>query len=113
MIIEHALFQLRAGAGPAFADAVSSSRHLLIGFPGCRAAELLPSVDRADAYLLRVHWDTLADHTERFAQSPAAKRFAEAITPYCAAAPEVVHFQAEPDARPRETTTTTSQECVQ
>lgn len=95
MIVEHAEFQVSPGGGAAFEEAYEQIRTLLLSADGCRSVALLPSVDVADTYLLRVEWDRLADHTEVFAASPEAKRLREALAPHCAAPPRVVHYAAD------------------
>ena len=94
MIVEHAEFQLLPGAGAEFVRAVAGVEGELLTAPGCKAMELLQSIDRSDTYLLRVCWERLEDHTEVFASSPRAKLFAEAVAPHCAAPPKVIHYGA-------------------
>lgn len=95
MIIEHAEFQVTRGAGAAFEEAYEQIRPLVLNAQGCRFVALLPSVDVADTYLLRVGWDRLADHIEVFAASPEAERLREVIAPHCATPPRVVHYTAD------------------
>lgn len=95
MIIEHAEFQVTRGAGAAFEEAFEQVRSLVLDAEGCRSVALLPSVDVADTYLLRVGWDRLADHIEVFAASPEAERLQKALVPHCSAPPRVVHYAAD------------------
>jgi heme-degrading monooxygenase HmoA len=92
MIVEHAEFRLRAGAGPAFEAAFAGARHLLLGAHGCRGAQLRPSVDHDDTYLLQVDWERLEDHTEVFPSTEAAAQLVAALVPHCLEPPRVVHY---------------------
>jgi heme-degrading monooxygenase HmoA len=94
MIVEHAEFLLVPGAGPEFEAAFAGARHLLLGAPGCRGAQLLPSVDRDDTYLLQVQWERLEDHTEDFPGTEAAAELVAALTPHCLQPPRVTHYDA-------------------
>jgi heme-degrading monooxygenase HmoA len=95
VIIEHAEFQVTPGACAPFEEAYEQVRTLLLSADGCRSVALLPGVDVADTYLLRVEWDRLADHTEVFAASPEAEKLRNALAPHCAAPPRVVHYAAD------------------
>lgn len=95
MIVEHAEFQVTRGAGVPFEEAYEQVRTLLLSADGCRSVAMLPSVDVADTYLLRVEWERLADHTEVFAASLEAERLRKALAPHCAAPPRVLHYAAD------------------
>lgn len=69
MIFEHAQLTLPAGGEPEFLNSYPAVRENLLAAPGCQSADLHKSVDRPGVYLLRVGWNTLADHTEVFPET--------------------------------------------
>ncbi|MGY1812235.1 antibiotic biosynthesis monooxygenase family protein [Blastococcus sp. SYSU D00820] len=94
MIVEIAEFRVRTGAGPQFEQAFADVRQRLLDAQGCRDAQLWPSVDLADTYLLQVRWDRLEDHIEVFAGTETAAELVATLGPHCDEPPRVVHYEA-------------------
>lgn len=94
MIVEHAEFQVLPGAGTEFVRAVKDIQNLLLSSPGCKSVDMLQSAEEPETYLLRVGWERLEDHIEGFATSANAESFIQAVAPYCAGPPRVLHFKS-------------------
>ncbi len=94
MIYEHAYITIDIGDRVAFEHAFSNARNLLLDANGGNTAELIRSVDHPDLYLLRVGWNSVAQHTEDFASSPTGEQFGAAVAHFCTAPPRVVHFES-------------------
>ncbi|MGY4653023.1 antibiotic biosynthesis monooxygenase family protein [Mycobacterium sp. URHB0021] len=73
----------------AFADA----KKYLLDADGGKTAQIVRSVDRPGLYLLRVAWDSVEDHTERFAVSVNGRRLDAAIGHYFVETPQVIHIE--------------------
>ncbi|WP_067449683.1 antibiotic biosynthesis monooxygenase family protein [Actinomadura macra] len=101
MIYEHAYLWIKAGQEHRFERELLSGRSILAAADGCHSVELFRDVERSGAYLLRIGWESLAHHVERFPISPQAPAFAEVVEKFFAREPELRHF----DSTPVETTT--------
>jgi heme-degrading monooxygenase HmoA len=88
---ELAFLSIRPGAEAAFEAAFAGVAGLLAGAEGHVRHRLVPSLDRADVYLLEVEWTDLAAHVETFEPSDAHARFMAALEPFLAAEPNVFH----------------------
>jgi heme-degrading monooxygenase HmoA len=71
MILEQAVLPVRAGRADEFEAAFVQAKPLIAAAPGFRSLTLSRCVERPDAYLLLVEWETLEDHTEGFRGSSA------------------------------------------
>lgn len=92
MIIEHAIFRLKAGQGPAFEAAFPDAVPHLAASEGFLGFELRPSIEHADTYHLIVRWRSLEDHTVGFRESDRFPKWRAVIGPFFASPPEVEHF---------------------
>ncbi|GGI02212.1 antibiotic biosynthesis monooxygenase family protein [Arthrobacter liuii] len=92
MVFEHAHFTVHEGMGEGFESAYPSVREALLQAPGCQSVALHRSPDRPGVYLLRVRWDTLADHTERFPETEQSRQVLAAIGPFVASS-DLIHFE--------------------
>ena len=92
MVLEHALLSIRPGEADQFEVALAEARAVIADSPGFISLTLRRGVERPDAYLLLVEWETLDDHLVGFRQSERFVRWRELIGPYFAAPPAVDHF---------------------
>jgi len=90
-VTELAVLSIQPGKGAAFGAAFASVASLVASAEGHIRHRLVPSVDRADVYLLEVDWTDLAAHVERFEPSTAHARFMASLEPFLAAEPFVIH----------------------
>jgi quinol monooxygenase YgiN len=95
LIIEHATLTIRPDGHEAFLAAFPQVRAHLLASKGCRSADLHPSVDREEVYLLRVTWDTLEDHTEVFPTSDHGRAVLAELQDH-AQALDIIHFEGVP-----------------
>ncbi len=92
MILEHAPLSVRPGRAAAFESAFGEARAILEGMHGFRSLSLSRCIERPDAYLLLVEWDTLEDHTEGFRGSPDYVRWRELLHGFYEPFPTVEHY---------------------
>lgn len=94
MILENAYLQIHGGQEAEFERAFAKGKPILAGAQGCRSVELFRDAEQPAAYLLRVTWERLEDHTETFPNSDAGRRFAGHVAAFFHGAPIVRHFNA-------------------
>jgi len=90
-VTEVAVFSILPGQGAAFEATFASVASLVANTEGHIRHRLVPSIERADVYLLEVDWTDLAAHVERFEPSAAHARFMASLLPFLAAEPFVIH----------------------
>ncbi|WP_426241327.1 antibiotic biosynthesis monooxygenase family protein [Nocardioides sp. LHG3406-4] len=93
MIYEHAYLRVAADNQAAFEQAAPKAREILLSVHGCREVLINKSVDVRDLYLLRVGWDRIEDHLERFATSDQGAALGDLIGGLFAEPPVVEHFE--------------------
>lgn len=93
-VVEHAHLMITAGREKEFEKAFLDAHSILTGAAGCLEAELFRDSEEAGSYLLRVLWETLADHVEVFPGSPAGAEFGSKVAHFFASTPQVRHFDA-------------------
>lgn len=59
---------------------------------GCKAVELLRSIETAESYRLVVLWETMENNSVHFRQSPDHKQVGGAVRDLLAAKPVAAHF---------------------
>lgn len=90
-VTELAVLSIQPGQGAAFEAAFTSVAGLVANAEGHIRYRLVPSIDRADVYLLEVDWTDLAAHVEKFEPSTAHARFMASLEHFLAAEPFVLH----------------------
>lgn len=93
MVTEHGLLSVRAGQEAAFEAAFAEARDIIAASPGFRGLVLSRGVERPATYLLRVEWETLADHEEGFRGSTAYLPWAAALHHFYEPMPRIEHFE--------------------
>ena len=94
MILEHALFPIKAGQSDAFEAAFAEARKFLEAAKGFQKLEMRACVELADTYLLLVWWTSIEAHTKGFRESDAFTQWRALVAPFFAAPPQVHHYQA-------------------
>ncbi|WP_432504582.1 antibiotic biosynthesis monooxygenase family protein [Kineococcus arenarius] len=93
MILEQAVLDVRAGRADAFEVAFSKAKTIISAMPGFRRLTLSRCVERPDAYLLLVQWDTLEDHTEGFRGSAQYQEWRRLLHHFYDPFPTVEHYR--------------------
>jgi len=93
VIYEHAYLRVAADDQVAFEQAAPKAREILLSAQGCREVLVSKSVDDSGLYLLRVGWDSIEDHLERFPVSDQGAALGELIGGFFAEEPVVAHFE--------------------
>lgn len=92
MIYEYAHLRIAEGNRAAFESAAHDARKILLSAAGCRDAQISRSVDEPGLYLLKVGWDSIEDHLERFPHSEQGAALGVLIGGLFAGEPVVTHF---------------------
>ncbi|MFG1667756.1 antibiotic biosynthesis monooxygenase family protein [Streptomyces sp. Y7] len=74
-----------------FESTFRSHLSLLQEADGCLDVKLLRAVDKEDVALLGILWESLEHHTEVFMKTEAFAKFSEAVAPFFAGPPEILH----------------------
>ena len=93
MIIEAAQITVAEGQQSQFEAALSRAIEILSMADGYLGIEVHRGVERPAAYLLTIHWETLADHTEGFRGSELFTQWRALIGPFFAEPPLVEHWE--------------------
>ncbi len=93
MILEQAVLDVRPGQTDAFEVAFSKAKTIISAMPGFRRLTLSRCVERPDAYLLLVQWDTLEDHTEGFRGSAQYQEWRRLLHHFYDPFPTVEHYR--------------------
>lgn len=93
MILEHAPLQVKPGTAAEFEAAFAQAKRIISSSHGFRTLTLSRCIERPDAYLLIVEWDTLADHSEGFRGSPEYQEFRALLHRFYDPFPTVEHYE--------------------
>ena len=93
MVREIAVFRTREGRAEAFVGAYGGVANILDDAEGSGGVSLHRGVEDPDSFTLIVEWDSVDAHTA-LTQTPQFESFGEAIGPYLAGQPEVLHVEA-------------------
>lgn len=93
MILEHAPLQVKPGHADEFEAAFAQARTIVSAMPGFRRLSLSRCVQRPDAYLLLVEWDTLKHHTEGFRGSDEYQQWRHLLHHFYDPFPTVEHYE--------------------
>jgi heme-degrading monooxygenase HmoA len=93
MILELADIRIQPGQQAAFEEAIARGLRTVIahakGFQGFKVNQ---GIENPERYILQIFWETLADHTVGFRESPAFAEWRAIVGPFFAAPPVVEHF---------------------
>lgn len=93
MILEHAPLQVIPGRSAEFESAFAQAKSIIARMPGFRRLSLTRCIERPDAYLLLVEWDTLEAHTEAFRGSPEYQEWRRLLHHFYDPFPTVEHYE--------------------
>lgn len=94
MILEHAPLQVTPGKADEFEAAFVQAKKIISAMPGFRGLSLTRCIERPDAYLLLVEWDTLEAHTEGFRGSDEYQQWRQLLHHFYDPFPTVEHYEA-------------------
>jgi heme-degrading monooxygenase HmoA len=94
MTLEVAILDIRAGQSEAFERAFAQAQRIISAMPGWQSHELRRCTERADRYLLLVHWRRLEDHVVGFRQSAGYQEWKKLLHHFYDPFPTVEHYEA-------------------
>jgi len=93
VILEQAVLDVRPGQTDAFEAAFSQAKAIISAMPGFQHLTLSRCVERPNAYLLLVQWDTLEDHTKGFRGSAQYQDWKQLLHHFYDPFPTVEHYR--------------------
>jgi heme-degrading monooxygenase HmoA len=93
MILEVAPLQIRPGQSAEFEAAFHQAQAIISAMPGYISHELQRCIEREDAYILLVRWQTLKDHEVGFRQSPQYQEWKRLLHHFYDPFPTVLHYE--------------------
>lgn len=92
VILEHAILPVVPGREADFEAAFSEAVPIISAMPGFVDLRLSRSIETPNAYLLRVHWESVEAHEVGFRGSPEYGRWRELLHGFYEPFPVVEHF---------------------
>lgn len=93
MILEVAILNVKSGQSQSFEEAFQQAQFIIAAMPGYLSHELQKCLEVENQYLLLVKWQTLADHTTGFRQSPEYQEWKSLLHHFYDPFPTVEHYQ--------------------
>lgn len=92
MVLEVAVLNIVPGQAQDFEEAFCEAQQIIVAMPGYQSHELRKCVEKADQYLLLVHWDSIESHQQGFRNSPEYQRWKQLLHHFYEPFPEVLHY---------------------
>jgi heme-degrading monooxygenase HmoA len=92
-ILEVAVLDVKLGMTAEFEAAFCTASKIIIARPGYISHELQHCMEKANRYILLVRWQTLADHTLGFRQSPEYQEWRSLLHHFYDPFPTVEHYE--------------------
>jgi len=93
VILESASLQVRPGESASFEAAFREAERIIASMPGYRSHELQRCLERADHYLLLVHWDSVEAHEVGFRRSAPYQEWKRLLHAFYDPFPTVLHYE--------------------
>lgn len=93
MILEVATLDVKAGHESEFETAFADAQRIIRSMPGYIDHTLERCIEQPSRYVLLVHWERLADHTEGFRNSPGYQEWRALLHHFYDPPPQVQHFE--------------------
>ncbi len=93
MIVEYIRYTIPEAQRSEFERAYEQAQAALVASAHCLRYELAQCVEEADAYILRIEWDSLAGHLQGFRTSPEFRTFFAAVRPFVNNIAEMRHYE--------------------
>lgn len=94
MILEVAVLNVKPHATTTFEAAFAQAQSIIATMPGYISHELQRCLETRSRYILLVQWETLADHTEGFRQSPEYQQWKQLLHHFYDPFPIVEHYES-------------------
>jgi heme-degrading monooxygenase HmoA len=92
LILEVAILDIKPGLAAEFEAAFAVAAKIISGMPGYLTHELQQCLEVENRYILLVRWQTLADHTIGFRQSPEYQEWRSLLHHFYDPFPTVEHY---------------------
>jgi len=92
MIVEIATIQVTAGKEESFIDAFRQAQRYLAASQHCLRYQLTRCIEEPGRFVLRIEWDSVEGHMEKFRGSPDYQDFRNLLYPNYASPPEILHY---------------------
>jgi heme-degrading monooxygenase HmoA len=93
MILEVAILDIKPGLNKDFEAAFQVAQDIILAMPGYISHELQHCLEKADRYILLVHWQSLEDHTISFRQSARYQEWKALLHHFYDPFPIVEHYE--------------------
>jgi heme-degrading monooxygenase HmoA len=93
MIMEHVELPVIPGRETEYEAAFAQAAPLIAASPGFRGLTLSRCVERPNAYVLLVQWDSIEDHMVGFRESPAYQQWRALLHHFYDPFPTVEHYE--------------------
>lgn len=93
MIVEYLRYQIPAARDDAFRAAYARAAVSLRASPHCLGYELARCSDEPSAYVLRIHWTSIAEHMQGFRRSAEFGPFLAEVRPFIENIQEMRHYE--------------------
>jgi heme-degrading monooxygenase HmoA len=93
LILEVAILDIKTGLATEFEAAFKVAAKIITAMPGYVGHELQHCLENHDRYILLVRWQTLADHTIGFRQSPEYQTWRSLLHHFYDPFPVVEHHE--------------------
>jgi heme-degrading monooxygenase HmoA len=93
MITEHAVLPVIAGQEAEFIETMDRAKAIIASSPGFISLRVSRCLERPNAFLLLVEWETLEAHTEGFRNSEAYQEWRALLHHFYDPFPVVEHFE--------------------
>lgn len=92
MILETAIIHVIPGKESDFLNALEEAKEVLKSAKGWKSISVARGIERDSSFLLRIEWETLANHTVDFREGPLFAEWRRIIGPFFEKAPDVEHW---------------------
>jgi heme-degrading monooxygenase HmoA len=93
MILAVAILNIRPGESADFERAFAGAQAIIASVAGCVSHQLWRCLETPDRYIFLVQWQTLADHTQGFRQSPQYQEWKRLLHHFYEPFPTVEHYE--------------------
>jgi heme-degrading monooxygenase HmoA len=92
MILEVAQIDIRPGSQSDFESALAAASDILSQADGHLSHRFHRCIETDTRYVILVEWRSVADHVDRFRQSPAFAEYRDRLSPFFTTPPTTGHF---------------------
>ena len=92
MVVEIAWLKAKPGSEAALRTGLQAARAVIARAPGCLGSVFYQGLEEPDSFILRVLWQTLADHVPGFRESALLAEWRSHFYHLLAVTPTVTHY---------------------